>query len=432
MHCLLADLGQARETRSRPPYTHYVATRWYRAPEIILRATIYNSPCDMFAAGCLIAELHNGRPLFSGKSETDQMHLYVNALGSITAASWPEGARRVKELGARLPQGIAGTGIGSLCPGMPEEGQALVGALLALNPQKRMSAAQAIDHDYFATNRAEEQELRAREQREGGRGSPSSMDGRSPTAITGLDAGGGTAAAGGARAGTGTGAGAGAGARAGAGTGYHHHGRAGSEVPRETGGGAGGGRGFAAFEAQSSHARSSSTPVGGGSRPGASHGGAKDHEMDALNDLLAEAQAMVTESESRPAAGGSGHGSGSGVGNGVTSAMGDPILTPAADSPRGASRAGSGVGVTGVMSGGASRAAAAASGQGTPSGVTSAARGAESPGDTPLSPLGGSGSGSFRLGDSLGDLDALLAQVKGKGSGVAGPGAGSSGQTGVS
>ena len=40
----IADFGLARVTRSRPPYTDYVSTRWYRAPEVLLRSTNYNSP----------------------------------------------------------------------------------------------------------------------------------------------------------------------------------------------------------------------------------------------------------------------------------------------------------------------------------------------------------------------------------------------------
>ena len=47
----LADFGLAREIRSKPPYTDYVSTRWYRAPELLLRSTNYNSPVDIFAAG---------------------------------------------------------------------------------------------------------------------------------------------------------------------------------------------------------------------------------------------------------------------------------------------------------------------------------------------------------------------------------------------
>jgi len=54
----LCDFGLAREIRSRPPYTDYVSTRWYRAPEILLKSTVYNSPVDIFAIGCIMAELY--------------------------------------------------------------------------------------------------------------------------------------------------------------------------------------------------------------------------------------------------------------------------------------------------------------------------------------------------------------------------------------
>lgn len=50
----IADFGLAREVRSQPPYTDYVSTRWYRAPEILLRSTSYNSAVDIFAVGCIM------------------------------------------------------------------------------------------------------------------------------------------------------------------------------------------------------------------------------------------------------------------------------------------------------------------------------------------------------------------------------------------
>ena len=67
----IADFGLAREIRSRPPFTDYVSTRWYRAPEILLRSTNYNSPVDLFACGAIMAELYMLRPLFPGNNETD-------------------------------------------------------------------------------------------------------------------------------------------------------------------------------------------------------------------------------------------------------------------------------------------------------------------------------------------------------------------------
>ncbi len=67
----VADFGLAREIRSRPPFTDYVSTRWYRAPEILLRSNIYNSPVDIFALGCIMAELYLLNPLVAGNNEID-------------------------------------------------------------------------------------------------------------------------------------------------------------------------------------------------------------------------------------------------------------------------------------------------------------------------------------------------------------------------
>jgi protein kinase len=50
----IADFGLAREIRSRPPFTEYCGTRWYRAPEIMLRSDFYNSPVDIWSAGAIM------------------------------------------------------------------------------------------------------------------------------------------------------------------------------------------------------------------------------------------------------------------------------------------------------------------------------------------------------------------------------------------
>lgn len=62
----VADFGLAREIRSKPPYTDYVSTRWYRAPEVLLRSKNYTAAIDMWAIGCVAAELFMLRPLFPG------------------------------------------------------------------------------------------------------------------------------------------------------------------------------------------------------------------------------------------------------------------------------------------------------------------------------------------------------------------------------
>ncbi|KAF8339735.1 kinase-like domain-containing protein [Cantharellus anzutake] len=108
----LADFGLARETTSRPPYTEYVSTRWYRAPEVLLRSRDYSNPVDTWALGTIMAELVNLRPLFPGQGETDQVALICEVLGDpsddygidergvcIGGGSWPKGIRMASSLG---------------------------------------------------------------------------------------------------------------------------------------------------------------------------------------------------------------------------------------------------------------------------------------------------------------------------------------------
>ncbi|KAK1262675.1 Cyclin-dependent kinase F-4 [Acorus gramineus] len=65
----IADFGLAREICSQPPYTEYVSTRWYRAPEVLLQSSVYGSAVDMWAMGAIMAELFTLRPLFPGANQ---------------------------------------------------------------------------------------------------------------------------------------------------------------------------------------------------------------------------------------------------------------------------------------------------------------------------------------------------------------------------
>jgi serine/threonine protein kinase len=91
----LADFGLAKDfKKSRGgAHTEYVATRWYRAPELVLRQPTYDQSVDMFALGCIMAELYLGRPLFPGVSEADQLTRIVTILGTPSQQDWPEGHR---------------------------------------------------------------------------------------------------------------------------------------------------------------------------------------------------------------------------------------------------------------------------------------------------------------------------------------------------
>eukprot|EP00826_Nyctotherus_ovalis_P005686 TRINITY_DN11293_c0_g1_i6.p1 TRINITY_DN11293_c0_g1~~TRINITY_DN11293_c0_g1_i6.p1 ORF type:complete len:561 (+),score=128.06 TRINITY_DN11293_c0_g1_i6:125-1807(+) len=146
----ICDFGQAREIRSTPPYTEYIATRWYRAPECLLRSNVYSSPVDIFAIGCIMAELYLGRPLFPGSSESDQLFKICSVLGTPTAATWPEGLKLGIKIGYQFPHFVA-TPLSSLIPSASKEAIDLMTAMLSFNPQKRITAAEALAHPYFAS-----------------------------------------------------------------------------------------------------------------------------------------------------------------------------------------------------------------------------------------------------------------------------------------
>lgn len=82
----LADFGLAREIRSRPPYTSYVSTRWYRAPEVLLRAEEYSAPVDIWAMGAMAIEVATLRPIFPGTNEIDQLWRVCEVMG--TPSEW--------------------------------------------------------------------------------------------------------------------------------------------------------------------------------------------------------------------------------------------------------------------------------------------------------------------------------------------------------
>ncbi|KAL2083434.1 hypothetical protein ACEWY4_021207 [Coilia grayii] len=149
----IADFGLAREIRSRPPYTDYVSTRWYRAPEVLLRSTSYSSPIDQWAVGCIMAELYTLRPLFPGSSEVDTIFKICQVLGTPRKNEWPEGHQLASAMKFRWPQCVP-TSLRSLIPSASADAIQLMKDLLQWDPKKRPTTSQALRYSYFCVGQA--------------------------------------------------------------------------------------------------------------------------------------------------------------------------------------------------------------------------------------------------------------------------------------
>ncbi|XP_044277438.1 serine/threonine-protein kinase ICK [Varanus komodoensis] len=149
----IADFGLAREIRSRPPYTDYVSTRWYRAPEVLLRSTNYSSPIDIWAVGCIMAEVYTLRPLFPGASEIDTIFKICQVLGTPKKSDWPEGYQLAGTMNFRWPQCVPNN-LKTLIPNASSEAIQLMRDMLQWDPKKRPTASQALRYPYFQVGQA--------------------------------------------------------------------------------------------------------------------------------------------------------------------------------------------------------------------------------------------------------------------------------------
>ncbi|KDP35422.1 hypothetical protein JCGZ_10805 [Jatropha curcas] len=144
----IADFGLAREINSQPPYTEYVSTRWYRAPEVLLQSFLYSSKVDMWAMGAIMAELFTLRPLFPGTSEADEIYKICSIIGSPTKDSWADGLGLARAINYQFPQ-LAGVHLSVHIPSASEDAVNLIKLLCSWDPHKRPTAGEALQHPFF-------------------------------------------------------------------------------------------------------------------------------------------------------------------------------------------------------------------------------------------------------------------------------------------
>ncbi|RNF16004.1 map-kinase like proteinue [Trypanosoma conorhini] len=151
----LGDFGLARCAQAQGEdvfrdLTYYVATRWYRAPEVLAKSTNYTTAMDIWAVGCIIYELLTASTLFQGHSTPHQLSLILSALGEPTAADLDS-----LESSEAWPLMDSSTSIEShplreSLRGHDPDAVDLICKLVVFNPKKRLTAREALRHPYFA------------------------------------------------------------------------------------------------------------------------------------------------------------------------------------------------------------------------------------------------------------------------------------------
>jgi mitogen-activated protein kinase 1/3 len=150
--CKLAicDLGLARGFDEDDEYkTTYVVTRWYRAPEVILKASEYSKSIDIWSIGCIFAELLGRTPLFPGQNYLDQLQRIIAVLGTPPKSEMAfitndKALDYMKSLPKRskLP-------LKNLYPEASSSALDLLEKMLVFNPDKRYTAEECLAHPYF-------------------------------------------------------------------------------------------------------------------------------------------------------------------------------------------------------------------------------------------------------------------------------------------
>ena len=160
----LCDFGLCRsiadgEHLENVEMTDYVATRWYRSPEILMGSKKYTEGLDLWSVGCILGEMFRTRPLLAGASTMNQLEKIFEVTGNPSAKdiqSWqsPFAAQMVENVKAR--QRIK---LDELCHKLPKSAKHFIKSVFQLDPAKRGTAESALQHEYVADFHNEEAEI---------------------------------------------------------------------------------------------------------------------------------------------------------------------------------------------------------------------------------------------------------------------------------
>lgn len=144
----LGDFGLARAIGIPVnTFSNEVVTLWYRAPDVLLGSRTYSTSIDIWSAGCIMAEMFSGRPLFPGTTNEDQIIRIFRIMGTPTERTWP-GLTQFPEYKTNW-QMYATQPLSTILPQIDPLGIDLLQRMLQMRPELRISAADALTHQWF-------------------------------------------------------------------------------------------------------------------------------------------------------------------------------------------------------------------------------------------------------------------------------------------
>ena len=144
----LADFGSCRGVYSRQPYTEYISTRWYRAPECLLTDGYYGHKMDLWGVGCVMFEVIALFPLFPGENELDQLQKIHKVLGNPDARTLSKIRHKATHIDFHFPA-QTGTGLRKLIPHVSKDCATLIERMLSYDVETRISAKKSLQSPWF-------------------------------------------------------------------------------------------------------------------------------------------------------------------------------------------------------------------------------------------------------------------------------------------
>ena len=146
----LCDFGFARPIAPQAVLTDYVATRWYRAPELLVDRVGYDKAVDMWAIGCIMGEIIDGQPLFPGESDIDQLFCIQKVTGPLIPLHQEAFQKNQRFVGLRFPEITKCETLEKRYLGkINKTALNFMKGLLCMDPNERITAAEALQHPYF-------------------------------------------------------------------------------------------------------------------------------------------------------------------------------------------------------------------------------------------------------------------------------------------